>query len=142
MNRITCRKPRFQAALVVMALSIPIVLAAATGSKAPVEDPVTERELSPMQQAIQDLVDREEAELEVLYTQFASAASHEAALDIQIRIQEAKMNTRVGLFEIQAEYARERGDFDRALIIEGIIERLTVDGSYGEPIDREAGSSE
>ncbi len=134
MIRTTCRKLRIQTAMMVIALSIPMALTAATESKGPAEDPVAEREISPMQLEIQERVELERGELETLYEQFRNAASHKEAMQIQKQVQEMKINTRIDLFKIQAKYARERGDEARAVEIEAIIESLVIDGSHGEPV--------
>ena len=121
-------------ALVFLVLALQAVIPAAVMAAPEVNGP----ELSPVQKEIRDLMAGEKAELDTLNAQFSKAVSQAVSLDLQMQIQEIKMNTRIAMFQIQLKYARERGDLEQVTQIEGILQTLKVGGSHGEPVVRES----
>ena len=80
--------------------------------------------LSPLHQAMREILITEQEQLAVLYGEFAGESDSQRALEIQRRIHEVKVGAEISLLTVQAETARAEGRTQDAETLEEGIERL------------------
>jgi len=93
---------------------------------------------SPQARELKALIASETAALAELQTRLDGAGADDAALAVQREIEQVKQQTEIDLLRLQARFAREAGQADRAAAIDAAIGELTAPRPVGVPQDRPA----
>ncbi len=98
--------------------------------------PRARESLSPCQQAIRALLDREAAQLAELDARLPGAADEGAVLALQREIEQVKQETELQVMRVQADFARREGRTAQADQIEAALAEMAAPRPAVAPVER------
>ena len=98
--------------------------------------------LSPMMLQISNACADEQAALAKLQTRLETATGESEILAVIREIEEVKIQTEIRILEIQADFARQEGNIEKAELIEAAIEEIIAGPPAGVPQPRQAPARE
>ncbi|MFH1841940.1 MAG: hypothetical protein ABIF77_01935 [bacterium] len=101
----------------------------------------SDQPLTPRMQEITALIEAERETLRQLQAQLDAALDQDTHLQIIKKIEQLKLDTEIGILEIQLKYARLEGKLDTVAELEEAILKLTSSPEPGEPQPRPAPES-